>query len=140
MCRTRRMNSAWIRSRVCQGLRHMGIEVDEKRNQSASPEEGSAADISETEAPVRILVVPTDEEGMIAKETTAAALALVNEHLGERPIVAVVYSHSHIDHFGGVRGIADAADVRAGKVQIIAPREFMEHFLERMEWLAGSLS
>jgi len=42
-------------------------------------------------------------------------------------VVAVVYSHSHGDHFGGVRGIVDEADVRAGKVQIIAPRDFMQY-------------
>ena len=60
-----------------------------------------------------------------AAETARAALALVDEHLGKFPVVAVVYSHSHGDHFGGVRGIVDEADVRAGKVQIIAPRDFM---------------
>lgn len=60
-------------------------------------------------------------------ETAAAALALVSKHLGERPVVAVVYSHSHVDHFGGVRGVVDEADVTAGRVQIIAPKGFMEH-------------
>lgn len=60
-------------------------------------------------------------------ETAAAALALVTEHLGERPVVAVVYSHSHADHWGGVRGVIDEADVRAGKVQVIAPIGFLEH-------------
>jgi alkyl sulfatase BDS1-like metallo-beta-lactamase superfamily hydrolase len=60
-----------------------------------------------------------------AAETARAALELVDKHLGELPVVAVVYSHSHGDHFGGVRGIVDEADVRAGKVQIIAPRGFM---------------
>ena len=64
---------------------------------------------------------------LTCKETAAAALALVNEHLGARPVVAVVYSHSHGDHFGGVRGVVDEADVRAGKVQVIAPVGFMEH-------------
>ena len=61
------------------------------------------------------------------RETAAAALALVTEHLGERPVVAVVYSHSHVDHFGGVRGVVDEADVKAGRVQVIAPVGFMEH-------------
>ena len=62
-----------------------------------------------------------------ALETARAAKELVDEHLGELPVVAVVYSHSHGDHFGGVRGIVDEADVRAGKVQIIAPRDFMQY-------------
>ena len=58
---------------------------------------------------------------LTAKETAAAALKFINEQLGERPVVAVVYSHSHADHFGGVRGVVDEADVRSGKVKVIAP-------------------
>jgi len=42
---------------------------------------------------------------LTAKETAAAALKFINEQLGERPVVAIVYSHSHADHFGGVRGV-----------------------------------
>jgi len=64
---------------------------------------------------------------LTAKETAAAALKFINEQLGERPVVAVVYSHSHGDHFGGVRGVADEADVKSGKVRIIAPVGFMQH-------------
>lgn len=64
---------------------------------------------------------------LTAKETARAALKLINEKLGERPVVAVVYSHSHADHFGGVRGVADETDVKNGKVQIIAPVGFMDH-------------
>jgi alkyl sulfatase BDS1-like metallo-beta-lactamase superfamily hydrolase len=64
---------------------------------------------------------------LTSKETAAAALALANEKLGQRPVVAVVYSHSHGDHFGGVRGVVDEADVRSGKVPVIAPVGFMEH-------------
>ena len=64
---------------------------------------------------------------LTAKETAKAALDFVNEKLGKRPVVAVVYSHSHTDHFGGVRGVVDEADVRSGKVPLIAPVGFMEH-------------
>lgn len=64
---------------------------------------------------------------LISAETARAALGLINEQLGERPVVAVVYSHSHLDHFGGVRGIVDEADVDAGRVQIIAPIGFMNY-------------
>ena len=60
------------------------------------------------------------------KETAAAALELVNQQLGPRPVSAVIYSHSHADHFGGVRGVASEADVVAGKVAIIAPAQFIE--------------
>lgn len=64
---------------------------------------------------------------LTATETAAAALALANEHLGERPVVAVVYSHSHGDHFAGCHGVVDEADVRSGKVPVIAPVGFLEH-------------
>ncbi len=64
---------------------------------------------------------------LTAKETAAAALKLVNDTLGERPVVAVVYSHTHADHFGGVHGVVDLADVESGKVPVIAPEHFLEH-------------
>ncbi len=54
-----------------------------------------------------------------------ACLELANAHLGERPVVAVIYTHSHADHFGGVLGVTTQADVDAGRCRIIAP----EHFL-----------
>ena len=63
---------------------------------------------------------------LISAETARAALALYFEHRPQRPVVAVVYSHSHVDHFGGVRGVIDEADVLAGRVQVIAPKGFME--------------
>ena len=63
---------------------------------------------------------------LTAAETARAALQLVNERLGKRPVVAVVYSHSHGDHFGGVRGVVDETDVASGKVMVIAPEGFME--------------
>ena len=64
---------------------------------------------------------------LIPPETARAGLELINNTLGKRPVVAVVYSHSHVDHYGGVRGIVDARDVAAGKVQILAPEQFTEH-------------
>ena len=64
---------------------------------------------------------------LLTTQSARAALDLVDKELGQRPIVAVVYSHSHVDHFGGVRGIVDEEEVRAGRVQIIAPKGFMEH-------------
>jgi alkyl sulfatase BDS1-like metallo-beta-lactamase superfamily hydrolase len=62
---------------------------------------------------------------LTSRDTAAAALRLVNEKLGTRPISAVIYSHSHGDHFGGVRGIINEADVKAGKVAVIAPEHFI---------------
>jgi alkyl sulfatase BDS1-like metallo-beta-lactamase superfamily hydrolase len=63
---------------------------------------------------------------LTAKETARAALDFINEKLGKRPVVGVVYSHSHVDHFGGVRGVVDEADVASGKVMVIAPQHFLE--------------
>ena len=63
---------------------------------------------------------------LISTETAAAALALYREHRGDRPVVAVVYTHCHVDHFGGVKGVTSQEDVDAGRVQVIAPVGFME--------------
>ena len=62
---------------------------------------------------------------LTVKETSRAALKFINEKLGERPVVAVIVSHSHGDHFGGIRGVVDDAALAAGKVQIIAPKGFI---------------
>lgn len=63
---------------------------------------------------------------LTSTQVASAALALYHQHRPERPVVAVVYTHSHVDHFGGVRGVIDEADVLAGRVQVIAPIGFME--------------
>ncbi|TWS22842.1 MBL fold metallo-hydrolase [Tsukamurella sputi] len=64
---------------------------------------------------------------LISKETAAAGLALYRAQRGaERPVVAVVYSHSHIDHFGGAHGVTTADEVAAGRCAVIAPAGFME--------------
>jgi alkyl sulfatase BDS1-like metallo-beta-lactamase superfamily hydrolase len=59
-------------------------------------------------------------------EVSRAALELYYAHRPRRPVVAVIYTHSHVDHYGGVRGVIDEADVKSGKVRIIAPAGFME--------------
>ena len=64
---------------------------------------------------------------LTSKETAKAALDLVEKNLGKRRIKAVIYSHSHVDHFGGVKGIVSEEQVRKGKVEIIAPEGFMHH-------------
>jgi alkyl sulfatase BDS1-like metallo-beta-lactamase superfamily hydrolase len=60
-------------------------------------------------------------------EAAAAALALLTAHVAKKPVLAVIYSHSHVDHYGGVGGVTNAADVAAGKVKVIAPEGFLEH-------------
>lgn len=64
---------------------------------------------------------------LTSQETAAAALQLYRDHRGSRPIKAVIYTHSHLDHFGGVKGMVTQEDVDAGKVTILAPEGFLEH-------------
>lgn len=63
---------------------------------------------------------------LTTREAAAAALQLANEQLGTRPVSAVIYSHSHGDHYGGVRGVIDEADVKSGRVAVIAPEHLVE--------------
>jgi alkyl sulfatase BDS1-like metallo-beta-lactamase superfamily hydrolase len=64
---------------------------------------------------------------LISTETAAAALALYRQHRGDRPVTGVIYTHSHVDHFGGAKGVVDQADVESGKVPVLAPEGFLEH-------------
>jgi len=63
---------------------------------------------------------------LISAEVAAASLELVNEHVARRPVVAVIYTHSHIDHWGGVKGVTSDDDVVAGRCRVIAPEGFVE--------------
>ncbi|WP_185035185.1 alkyl/aryl-sulfatase [Actinomadura coerulea] len=77
------------------------------------------SNISLVEGDTGVIVV----DPLLSVECAAAAMALYREHRGDRPVKAVIYSHSHADHFGGVRGVVpDGADV-----PIIAPAGFLEH-------------
>ncbi|MET1007496.1 MAG: alkyl sulfatase dimerization domain-containing protein [Propionibacteriaceae bacterium] len=60
---------------------------------------------------------------LISSETAAAALALYRDHRGPRPVTAVIYTHAHLDHFGGVLGVVEADT----DVPIVAPDHFLEH-------------
>ena len=62
---------------------------------------------------------------LVTAETAKAATELLFKHLPRKPIVAVIYTHSHMDHWGGVKGIISDEDVRARKVRVIAPEGFM---------------
>src|ERR1700694_1105878 len=63
---------------------------------------------------------------LISTEVARAGLELYRKHRGARPVTAVIYSHSHTDHYGGVRGVIDEDDVRAGRVDVWAPDRFMQ--------------
>jgi alkyl sulfatase BDS1-like metallo-beta-lactamase superfamily hydrolase len=66
---------------------------------------------------------------LTSSESSSAGLKLANEQLGERPVVAVIHTHSHADHFAGVLGVVDQSDVESGKVQVIAPMDYVKECL-----------
>jgi len=74
---------------------------------------------------------------LMSTEVARAGLELYAQHRGRRPIVAVIYSHSHVDHYGGVRGVVDERDVSAGRVEIWAPDRFMQEVVSETV-LAGN--
>lgn len=63
---------------------------------------------------------------LVSAETAKVGMDLYYKNRGKRPVVAVIYTHSHVDHYGGVRGVIDDADVKSGKVKVYAPAGFMK--------------
>ncbi|MDR3503714.1 MAG: alkyl sulfatase dimerization domain-containing protein [Legionella sp.] len=80
------------------------------------------SNITFIEGPQGIVII----DPLISTETAKASLDLYFKHRPQKPIVAVIYTHSHIDHYGGVRGVVNEEDVKAGKVKIVAPVGFTE--------------
>lgn len=83
-----------------------------------------------------VIVIDT----LLSAETAAAALALYREHRGNRPVVAVIHTHSHADHFGGVLGVTSQAEVDAGTVQILAPEGFVEHAVSENVYVGTAMN
>jgi len=75
---------------------------------------------------------------LTSAETSRAALALANEHLGERPVVAVLHTHSHADHFAGVLGVVTPEQVESGAVMVVAPEHYVDESLSE-NVLAGNV-
>ncbi|MBP1927735.1 alkyl sulfatase BDS1-like metallo-beta-lactamase superfamily hydrolase [Methanolinea mesophila] len=63
---------------------------------------------------------------LVSTETAGAALDLYYQHRPKKPVIAVVHSHSHVDHYGGVKGVVSEEDVKAGKAMIVAPAGFLD--------------
>ena len=76
----------------------------------------------------------------LSPETARAAYELVTKHLGKRDIVAVVHSHTHADHWGGVRGLIKEEDVRSGKVPIIVPGNFQKHVVSENVYAGNAMN
>ncbi|XOV87038.1 MAG: alkyl/aryl-sulfatase [Pseudomonadota bacterium] len=74
---------------------------------------------------------------LTSSETSSAGLRLANEKLGERPVVAVIHTHSHADHFAGVMGVVTHEDAESGKVAVIAPEHYVDESLSE-NVLAGN--
>jgi alkyl sulfatase BDS1-like metallo-beta-lactamase superfamily hydrolase len=85
-----------------------------------------ASNINFIEGDTGIIVV----DPLISAETARAALNLYYQHRPQKQVVAVIYSHSHVDHYGGVKGVVSEDDVKAGKVKIIAPEGFLKAALD----------
>jgi linear primary-alkylsulfatase len=74
---------------------------------------------------------------LISTEVARAGLDLYLQHRPRQPVTTVIYTHSHVDHFGGVRGVVDEVDVNTGRVEIIAPAGFMDEIVSE-NVLAGT--
>ena len=78
---------------------------------------------------------------LVSAEPVRAAWELFQKHVGQGlPVSAVIYSHSHADHWGGVRGIVKEADVRSGKILVIAPRNFLEHTISENVYAGNAMN
>lgn len=113
--------SLWRQSQLCikQGLYEVVEGIYQVRGLDLS-------NISFIEGDTGVIVI----DPLVSTETAAAALALYRAHRGERVVTAVIYTHSHVDHFGGVLGVTSQADVDAGRVQVLAPEGFVEHAVQ----------
>ncbi|KJF20243.1 alkyl/aryl-sulfatase [Rhodococcus sp. AD45-ID] len=110
--------SLWRQSKLCarQGLFEVTDGIYQIRGLDLS-------NMTLIEGDTGVIVI----DPLISAETAAAGLTLYREHRGDRPVTGVIYSHCHIDHFGGVKGVTTEEDVAAGRCPILAPKGFVEH-------------
>ncbi len=121
--------SLWRQSQLCRkgGLFQVTDRMYQVRNADLS-------NLTIVEGDTGLIVF----DPLISTEPAAAALELYFAHRPRRPVVAVLYSHSHIDHYGGVKGIVSDDDVASGRVRIIAPEGFLDAAISE-NVLAGSI-
>lgn len=77
---------------------------------------------------------------LTSMETSRAGLDLYFKHRPRKPVVAVIYTHSHGDHFGGVKGVVSEDDVKAGRVKVLAPEGFMEEAVSENVFAGNAMS
>ncbi|PGH52056.1 alkyl/aryl-sulfatase [Streptomyces sp. Ru87] len=109
--------SLWRQSRLCSG--HGLFEVTDGIYQVRGFD---LSNMTLVEGERGVFVI----DPLLCAETAGAALALYRSHRGDRPVTGVLYTHSHADHFGGVRGVTGDDEVAAG-VPVLAPRGFLDH-------------
>ncbi|OFJ53968.1 alkyl/aryl-sulfatase [Mycolicibacterium grossiae] len=123
--------SLWRQSQLCakQGLYEVTRASGATGDDAAGIYQVRGLDLSNVtfvEGDTGVIVI----DPLVCTETAAAALGLYREHRGDRPVVAVIYTHSHVDHFGGVLGVTTQADVDAGAVAVLAPEGFTAHAVQ----------
>lgn len=77
---------------------------------------------------------------LVSKQTAQAALELYYQFRPKKPVVAVIYTHSHVDHYGGVKGVTSAEEVANGKVKILAPQGFSEATFSENVYAGNAMS
>ncbi|MCK9874540.1 MBL fold metallo-hydrolase [Frankia sp. Ag45/Mut15] len=116
--------SLWRQSRLC--ARHGLYEVTEGLYQVRGLD---LSNMTLVEGERGVVVI----DPLVSTETAAAALGLYRRHRGDRPVTAVIYTHPHIDHFGGVAGVV------TGGVPIVAPVDFMRHAVTENVYAGGAM-
>jgi alkyl sulfatase BDS1-like metallo-beta-lactamase superfamily hydrolase len=90
------------------------------------------------------LTVVEGDDGLVIIDCTAGVesarqgLGLIREHVSDKPVVAVILTHTHVDHFGGVKGVVDPSDVASGKVPVIAPGHQFDRYAFGENLVAGN--
>ena len=77
---------------------------------------------------------------LMTKETATSALELYYKNRPKKPVVAVIYSHSHADHYGGVKGVINQDDVKSGKVKVYAPEGFLAEAISENVYAGNAMS
>ena len=77
---------------------------------------------------------------LMTKETATSALELYYKNRPKKPVVAVIYSHSHADHYGGVKGVISEDDVKSGKVKVYAPEGFLSEAISENVYAGNAMS
>ncbi|AHH18493.1 metallo-beta-lactamase superfamily protein [Nocardia nova SH22a] len=104
--------SLWRQSQIIKlgGLYQVGDRIYQVRN-------NDIANLTVIEGDDGLIIV----DCMAGVESARQGMSLIRAHVSDKPVAAVIYTHTHIDHYGGVKGVVDPDDVASGKVPIIAP-------------------